>query len=181
VPIVFRAPAAEVSGATADDTGASADTVEITLEGYLYDPPLVRGPVDRDTASWDTPVDTVVSEFSALRSDDIQWILSNAVFEDRKDLGAQLLDDVARTASVEFFSRIKELRVWGQAFYRKNYPGDVHDDFAFIVFSYDDSPERNVDTYKHTSEGWKTTGELDEDATAEIVRAAVASGSFGKM
>ncbi len=151
---------------------APEDWVEIELEGRIFRPTLRAGVLERDVVSWQTPADAAVSEFSALKMDDVQWILDNVVEEEQLELGEYLVDEDGRAGVRRFYSQVSTLNLWAELYYA--------DIYALVVYSHDDSPERYLSAYRKTDGGWKNTQELENNEILAVVEAAFRAGEVAE-
>ena len=149
-----------------------ADFVEVTLSGELYDPPRRFQAVKREQAKWDTPLDAVVSDFSAFKADEDAWILENFVSQERDQLR-----DFLNSASM----REKNRKSFEGAEYRE-ITGQAHHQGYAIVFARESGETRSSPlTFKQTAGGWKRTNALSGDEVFDIVFTALFSGGEVKV
>ncbi len=169
--IVFRAVKGELwSTGQLSEGKADNEFVEVVLSGKYHDPPIVAEEVDRDTASWDTPTDTVISEFYAMKNYDKQWILSNHTDEDRFEIANLISDGTAEQENQAFFAQIDKLYIISEITYGPRY--------ALVIYALGVPSKRLVGHYEKTDAGWKITEKLANDETAAVVEAALRVGEI---
>ena len=145
------------------------DFVEVRLPGKLYDPPLRFDVIQDSDANRGTPIEAAVSDFSAFKADDDEWILANFIPEEREAILSLLNNPVARERNKNAFEGRDYLYVTGEAEYQE---------YA-LVFTRDaeDLPVRPL-VFKKGSDrsNWLRTNELSADTVYDIVFSALGTG-----
>ena len=145
------------------------DFVEARLPGELHDPPLRFGPIEHADAKRDTPVDAAVSDFSAFKADEAQWILENFSPEQRPDIESMLNRPDMRRRNKEIFDSRDYLYVTGVAEY---------EGYALVFVQGEEGAPVRPLTFKKSSDGeaWLRTNELSDDGIFDIVFSALSNG-----
>ncbi len=145
------------------------DFVEARLPGELHDHPLRFGPIEHADAKRDTPVDAAVSDFSAFKADEAQWILENFSPEQRPDIESMLNRPDMRRRNKEIFDSQDALYVTGEASYES---------YALVFVQAEPGATVRPLTFKKISGGsaWLRTNELSDDGIFDIVFSALSNG-----
>jgi hypothetical protein len=148
------------------------ERVGISLPGTLYAPPIAVTAVANKDVDRTTLLGAVASDFSAWRSDDAEWIVSNFVPEDRKGLRAFLANEDLRKANRAVFSQDRSVEVWGIVNYKE---------YGLVLFTYDNNRRFGaVATFRKMSGEWKRTNVLSGDRVFDVVWSAFRSGDVTK-
>jgi hypothetical protein len=145
------------------------DFVEVSLAGTLHDPPLQLAVTNRGGASWDAPVSAALSDFSAFKADDDDWILENFVSEEHGEVRDFLNNADLRELNRRLFEDKEHMYVSGEVEYRG---------FVFVLAEGSEQATPRPLTFEKTDEGWKRTNKLSDDQTFDIVFSALASGEY---
>lgn len=157
-------PSAFTEGKTPDDL------VEVALPGRFYDPPLQGEIIQRSSVDRSTPEKSSVSDFSAFKADDAQWILENFADEDHLQIKGLLDNHDARRRNKAVFDRYETQKIFGRCEY-KNY--------VLLLTGHDDAQEaKAIETYVKVHESWKRTNALSADETFDVIFSAVFSGEI---
>ena len=143
------------------------DVVEVRLPGKLYDSSKQFAPLNKQVANRNTPIDAAVSDFSAFKADDNNWILENFVTDEQDSVRSFLDDKQAHDQNRKIFEGRTERTITGEV----TYNGYV------IVFVRDTAQTHPVPvTFTETPRGWKRTNSLSKDETFDIVFSALYNG-----
>ena len=145
------------------------EAVEITLPGRLYEPPQEVGETSKETADRSTPFHAAVSDYSAFRADDGDWILENFSDDNRAEILATLAQQETRDAVRKVFHALGSMQIWGEAEWKG---------YRLVLTRYNGNAEGGVVlTFRETPEGWKRTNALRSDETFDAVFSAFRSGT----
>ena len=147
------------------------DSIELTLEGELFAQPVMASPIRRELADRSTPVDASISDFSAFKADDGEWILENFAVEERPNIESLLQDDEVRARNRAAFGQAETKWIYGRA----RYVTDRVYELLFINYTTD--PARGlVEAYVQEDEEWRRTNTLGADEQFDVVFAAYRTG-----
>ena len=145
------------------------DFMEAKLPCELHDPPLRFGPIEQADAKRDTPVDAAVSDFSAFKADEDQWILENFSPEQRPDVESLLNRPDIRRRNKKIFDSRDYVYITGEAEY---------EGYALVFVQGEKGEPVRPLAFKKISGGtaWLRTNELSDDGIFDIVFSALSNG-----
>ena len=148
------------------------DTVELVLPGELFEPPRELGTISRDQADLNTPEGAVLSDFSAWKADDADWIQANFAAGEQAALVQFLADPEIRAGSKAGFATLDSVFLWGVV---------RHEAFALALITYgqvDDRSRGMTATLVQEDGAWKRTNVLSGDETLDFVWSAFRVGEM---
>lgn len=144
------------------------DSVSITLEGTMFNPPKNLTPTEKAKSSRKTVVSTISADFSAWKSNDEEWIKSNFDPKEHADLTDFLSD--------------KEMREWNDKQFQAMHDMQIHgivkfEDYRLIMVRYNRDPKHGVVlTVKKTTDGWVRTNALANTELYILIASAFLNG-----
>jgi|GEM_PF-1177118 hypothetical protein len=151
-----------------------ADFVEVKLPGVLYDPPKKITAISRQAANWDTPFNADEADFSALKTDDYDWIINDFALTDQAATRLILDKNISRERQAQFYGQVNERDVIGWVEY-KNY---------IIMLDRDLGSKNSLSlphVYKKTDSGWKRTNDLSSDEISDVITSTMYNNGEIKM
>jgi hypothetical protein len=144
------------------------ESVEVTLPGRLFAPPIPLDTVTRETVDRTTLEGALASDVAAFRADDAEWILENFAPEDQDKIAQQLEREDLRARNKAALGHIHSMEIWGMATYGE---------YGLVMYRYDgDSTGGLVPTFTKVGDEWKRTNVLGSDDTFDVVFSAFRSG-----
>lgn len=135
------------------------ETVQVVLPGQLYNPPKSITTVNKNQATRESPEEALVTDISAMRSADVDWILSNWHPSERQELKKFLTQEEIWKRNTDWLMENPKLQISGSV----NYKG-----MTLILLEND----HLVFTFKQENGQWFRTNSLSGDEGFDLVFAA---------
>ena len=144
------------------------DVIGAELPGRLFDPPRGVQEATKTSADYSSPISAAISDYSAFRAGDGDWILENFSDDNRNEVLGLLASDDARERTFLIFTYLKSLEIWGEAEWQG---------FRLVLARYNGDKKGGVVlTFRETPDGWKRTNALREDETFDVIISAFRAG-----
>ena len=175
--ILFKAKVSNVlmNSLLLDQGKKLTDFVEVKLPGQLYNPEKEFGVIGRELARYDTPINAVIADFSAFKSGDSDWIISNFISEEQNYPRSLLSDKNTYEKIKKHYELLNKVKIKGEIKY-KDY------NVVFIQYVGDNfSDPIQVMIFKNVSGKWGKTNALTDDLNMSIVVSALWNGEFAQI
>ncbi len=145
------------------------DAIGAETPGRLLRTPRTIEETTKAAANRGTPVAAAISDYSAFRAGDGDWILENYSDDNRSEVLGLLASEVARERTFLIFSYLKTLEIWGEAEWQG---------YRLVLARYNGEKKGGtVLTFRETPDGWKRTNALREDETFDVIISAFRTGT----
>ena len=145
------------------------DVIGAETHGRLLRTPRTTQETTKSEADRSTPVAAAISDYSAFRANDADWILENFSDDNRNEVLGLLASDDARKRTFLIFSYLNSFEIWGEAEWQG---------YRLVMARYNGDQEGGVVlTFRETPDGWKRTNALREDETFDVIISAFRTGT----
>lgn len=144
------------------------DLIGAELPGRMFDLPRSTEETTKASADRSSPFSAAISDYSAFRAGDGDWILENYSDDNRNEVLGLLASDGARKQTFLIFTYLKSFEIWGEAEWQG---------FRLVLARYNGEKRGGVVlTFRETPDGWKRTNALREDETFDVIMSAFRVG-----
>ena len=161
--LVFRAKVADLSLPTNPlAQGKQADEViEVVVPGRIFTPPQLVTRVAKDARVRHSPAQASWSDFSANKSDDLEWIVDNFARQDQPEIRHYLTDAAMRKQHQALFAAVATKKLYGIGAYQ---------DYRLVLVCLNGQHQFcSVETYLQEDTEWKRTNQLIHDPVFDVI------------
>ena len=161
--LVFRAKVADLSlpmNPLAQDKQPD-ELIEVVVPGRIFIPPQPVTPIAKDARDRGSPSQASWSDFSANKTDDLEWIVDNFARKDQAEIRHYLTDAAMRQQHQALFAALSTKRLYGVCAYQG---------LRLVLVCLDGKRHFcSVETYVQEQAEWKRTNQLIHDPVFDVI------------